>query len=132
MAQVMKILNYGVIAGDSSVGARTKMYSSAVPINPTTGEVEEEYIEPEGLLNTVPNISVKCDTLENFSKNRRNLIDGELIWVINKNSLYIYYSNKFIPISNNLIGELPEDDMTQEDIEKLYFNYLGFTNKNQE
>ena len=133
MAQVMKILNYGVIAGDSSVGARTKMYSSAVPINPTTGEAEEEYIEPEGLSNTVPNISVKCDTLENFSKNRRNLIDGELIWVIDKSSLYIYYSNKFIPISNNLIGELPEDDdMTQEDIEKLYFNYLGFTNKNQE
>lgn len=129
MNQVLSILNYGVIAGDSSVGARTKLYSSAIPINPNTGEEEEEFIEPESLPNTVPNISIKCDTLVNFGQNRRNLIDGELIWITDKNSLYIYYSNKFIPISNSSGGITPEDDMTQEDIEKLYFNYLGLVNK---
>lgn len=136
MSQVLQILTYGIIAGDSSVGARTTLYSSAVPINPNTGEEEEEFIQPEGLPNTVPNIGIKCDTLENYSKNRRNLIDGELIWITDKNSLYIYYANKFIPISNTSGGGggeiIPEDDMTQEDIEKLYFNHLGLVNKNQD
>lgn len=139
MSQVLRILNYGVIAGDASIGARTNLYSSAVPINPNTGEEEEEFIKPEGLPSTVPNLSIKCDILENFSKNKRNLIDGELIWIIDKNSLYIYYANRFIPISNTSGGGngdneeiIPEDDMTQEDIEKLYFNYLGLVNKNQD
>lgn len=139
MSQVLRILNYGVIAGDASIGARTNLYSSAVPINPNTGEEEEEFIKPEGLPSTVPNLSIKCDVLENFSKNKRNLIDGELIWIIDKNSLYIYYANRFIPISNTSGGGndgneeiIPEDDMTQEDIEKLYFNYLGLVNKNQD
>lgn len=137
MAKVLKLINYGVIAGDSSVGARTIMYKSATPINPNTGETEPiEPIEPNktDLLYTVPNISVKHDTLENFSKNKRNLIDGELIWITDKNSLYIYLNNKFTPISNGSGGGeiTPEDDMTQEDIEKLYFNHLGLINKDQE
>ena len=134
MAQVIKLINYGIIAGDSSVGARTIMYNSDTPINPNTGEIEP--IEPNKteLLYTVPNISVKYDTIENFGKNKRNLIDGELIWITDKNSLYIYLNNSFIPISNGGSGGVvtPENDMTQEDIEKLYFNHLGLTNKNND
>lgn len=130
--QLMKILNYGVIAGDSSVGARTQIMNLADPVNPNGGESEPIEPDTKSLQYTVPNISVKYDTLDNFKQNYRNLIDGELIWITDKGSLYIYINNKFIPISNGDGGEIPEEDMTQEDIEKLYFNHLGFTNSKKE
>ncbi len=133
MEQVIKILQYGAIAGDSSIGGRTKIMSSASPINPNPEDEDEEEsqeIEPTHLEYTLPNISIKRDTLENFSSNYRNLLDGELIWVTDKSSLYIYINGKFVSISNGKSDDdiNPDDDMTQEDIEKLYFNNLGFTN----
>ena len=91
MDQVIKIIQYGAIAGDSSIGGRTVMMSSATPINPNQSEDEEEIlqIEPDHLKYTIPNISIKTDTMANFSQNYRNLIDGELIWMTDKNSFYI-------------------------------------------
>ena len=137
MDQVIKIIQYGAIAGDSSIGGRTVMMSSATPINPNQSEDEDEeeilQIEPDHIKYTIPNISVKTDTMANFSQNYRNLIDGELIWMTDKNSLYIYINGKFVSISNGTGGDVPTpDDMTQEDIEKLYFNHLGFTNAKNE
>lgn len=135
MDQVIKIIQYGAIAGDSSIGGRTVMMASADPINPNQDDEEEAVvqIEPDHLKYTIPNISVKTDTMANFSANYRNLIDGELIWMTDKNSLYIYINGKFVSISNGTGGDVPTpDDMTQEDIEKLYFNHLGFTNSKNE
>lgn len=135
MDQVIKIIQYGAIAGNSTVGGRTIMMASADPINPNQDEEEEEVvqIEPNHLNYTIPNISIKTDTMANFSSNYRNLIDGELIWMTDKNSLYIYINGKFVSISNGTGGDIPTpDDMTQEDIEKLYFNHLGFTNSKNE
>jgi hypothetical protein len=134
MDQVIKIIQYGAIAGDSSIGGRTGIMSSATPINPNPDSEDEEEtteIEPTHLTYTVPNISVKVDTLENFSKNYRNLLNGELIWISDKQSLYIYINGKFVAISNGSDVPTPED-MTQDDIEKLYFNHLGFTNSKDE
>lgn len=109
------------------------MMSSATPINPNEEDEPSEQIEPSHLKYTVPNISVKVDTSENFGKNKRNLIDGELIWITDKASLYIYINGKFVPVSSGSGGNISTtDDMTQEDIEKLYFNHLGFTNSKKE
>lgn len=139
MEKVIQILYYGAIAGDSSIGARTQLMSAATPINPNQDQEEEEeslstQIEPNHLLYTVPNLSIKIDTLANFAANYRNLVSGELIWISDKNSLYIYVDGKFIPISNGSTPDVPiiDDDMTQEDIEKLYFNHLGFINAKEE
>lgn len=136
MSQVIKILQYGAIAGDSSIGGRTNLMESADPINPNE-EDENTYttvqIEPNHLTSTIPNISIKVDTLANFSANYRNLIDGELIWISDKNSLYIYINGNFVSISNGSGGDVPTpEDMTQDDIEKLYFNHLGFINSKNE
>ena len=92
MNKVMQLVTYGCLAGDSSVGGRTIMMASANPINPNP-EADEEVIEqsePEHLTYTIPNFSIKVDTLENFKKNSRNLVSGELIWISDQNSLYIY------------------------------------------
>lgn len=143
MERVIKILEYGAIAGDSSIGARTQLMSSAEPINPNDDDTQDSdepedtetrQIEPDHLLYTIPNLSIKVDTLVNFSTNYRNLINGELIWISDKNSLYIYVDGKFIPISNGSSPDIPTtgDDMTKEDIEKLYFNHLGFINTKEE
>lgn len=133
MDQVIKLVKYGALAGDSTVGGRTVMMATAVPINPKGDNLdnkEESQAEPAHLKYTIPNISIKTDTLANFGANYRNLVDGELIWITDKSSLYIYINGKFVSISNGTGGDepIPDDDMTQEDIEKLYFNSLGFTN----
>lgn len=59
-------------------------------------------------------------------KNKQNLIDGELVWITDKQSLYIYLEGSFKPISNGSGGQVTDDDnMTQSDIEKFYFNSIG-------
>lgn len=135
MEKVIQIAQYGALAGDSSVGGRTLLMSSASPVNPNTGEDGETVngTEPDHLTYTLPNISIKTDTMANFSQNYRNLVSGELVWMTDKNSLYIYINGKFVAVSNGSGGNVPTpDDMTQDDIEKLYFNHLGFVSSRNE
>ena len=102
---LMAIIQYGAIAGDSTIGGRTSiMGMSPVCTNPTTDEDEptdDGSIKPSELLATVPNFSIKHDTIENFKKNYQNLINGELIWIRNGENinvgdpgLYMYAANK--------------------------------------
>ena len=130
------MLEYGVIAGDSTVGARTVMMGkSPICTNPTTDEDEETYdegtLKPPAILATVPNLSIKHDTIDNFRKNYQNLINGELIWIRNGENintgdpgLYMYAANKlfvgFISLasesgsdgSGGSGGNINPDDMT--------------------
>lgn len=102
---LMSIIEYGAIAGDSTIGGRTSiMGMSPVCTNPTTDEDEptdDGSVKPSELLATVPNFSIKHDTIENFKKNYQNLINGELIWIRNGENinvgdpgLYMYAANK--------------------------------------
>ena len=130
--QLMNILNYGAVAGDSTNSTRLNILNSSETINPN-GETEEGLIQPtsEGLYPTIPHLSIKMDTQENFVKNRRNLIDGELLWITDSGRLFIYIDNTFKPISSGVAGDITtDDDMTKEDIELLYFNHLGLVDKN--
>ena len=125
------ILEYGIIGGDSSIGARTVMMGkSPICTNPNTDEDEETYedgmLKPAEILATVPNLAIKHDTVENFKKNYQNLINGELIWVRNGENinagdpgLCIYAANKlyvgFIPLASSGGGgggNINPDDMT--------------------
>lgn len=127
------MLEYGIIAGDSSVGARTVMMDkSPICTNPTTDEDEETYdegtLKPAEILATVPNLAIKHDTIDNFKKNYQNLINGELIWIRNGENintgdpgLFIYAANKlyvgFISLasgsgSGGSGGNINPDDMT--------------------
>jgi len=117
--KLVKIIEYGAIAGDSSIGGRSLMESSTTPINPITGEIEDQD-EPttQGVV-TIPNFSPKIDTSYNFKKNMNNLIDGELVWIRNGNNikegdlgLFIVANNKefvgFLPCSS---GSSPVSDL---------------------
>lgn len=136
---VLKLLNFGVSAGDSTNSWRTKMKSVNKEINPLTGQAKDVILAPDGTdaasRATVPNISIKVDTSENFRKNYRNLLNGELIWVTDKNSLYIYIDGKFKPtILGSKSDELIPDtnNMTKEELRaaindgSINFDSLGF------
>lgn len=127
-AELTKLLRYGVIAGDSTSAARPLIVDLEESIKPEEIEDRSGEIEPitDGLLFTVPNISIKLDTSENFQKNYQNLIDGELLFTIDTMKLFIYYKGNFITIGSNGAGG---GGLSAEEIMALYFSYLGFTGK---
>lgn len=150
VSKLNKILTMGVIAGDAIESARTNiMGQSDTATNPTDPDDSEE-IEPNksDALQTVPNISIKMDTMENFTNNVNNLIDGELIWVtttidptneastIAVNQLYVYYKGSFFPAGNGSSGDggggggTIVNQITKEDIQNFYFDHLGFNDSN--
>ena len=110
---LMYLINYGVIAGDASIGGRTQIrQQSDYYTNPNTGEEEDgEFIEPNKIKCTVPNLAIKVDTLTNFKQHVQNLINGELLWIQSENEtdtdpgLYIYlYKTGFTPIGSGSGG----------------------------
>lgn len=119
VSKLLKIIEYGAIAGDASIGGRSLMEESATPINPITGEIEDPDEPTEKGVVTIPNFSPKIDTSVNFKKNMNNLIDGELIWIKNGENikegdlgLFLVANNKdfvgFIPCSS---GTTPTSDL---------------------
>ena len=77
------------------------MYIPCSAIPDEDEPTDDGSIKPSELLATVPNFSIKHDTIENFKKNYQNLINGELIWIRNGENinvgdpgLYMYAANK--------------------------------------
>lgn len=130
---IQRLVTEGVIAGDSTTSTRTLLInSSSEQINPNTGESESE-IAPitEGLQFTVPCVSIKSDTIDNFSKNWQNLVDCELLWVNDEivagqsvsGRLYIYIDGNFIPVGTG--GGSGGGSISASDIIKMFFQHLG-------
>ena len=129
------VVDYGVIAGDSSIGGRTNIMATAEPVEPGTdvpgtgaddavGTVaDDEQVIPEELGATVPNISVKCDTAANFMENYQNLISGELLWATDQQKLFMYYDGVFIPVGSG--GGGGGGGMNPDEIMSYFFDYLG-------
>lgn len=140
LAPLIKMLKYGVIAGDSKNSVREDLIKSAEPIKPevikkdtedtedTEVEVEgAEAIEPdiEGFEPTVPCISIKMDTAENFAKNYQNLIDGELLWCTDQKKLFLYLEGNFVPAGGGASSGISMDEMMN-----TFFDSLGFRARN--
>lgn len=108
---LIKLINYGIMPGDSTVGGRTQISGMAIPIEPGSDQPEEPE-EPPKIQFTVPNNSVKIDTSTNFKKNRRNLIEGEPCWMTDLGGLYIYVGGVFHGCGGG--GSQPTKDVTIE------------------
>lgn len=133
---IQRLVTEGVIAGDSTTSTRSLLInSSEEQINPSTGESESE-IAPitEGLQFTVPCISIKNDTGENFAKNWQNLIDCELLWINDEivagqdqpGRLYIYTDGNFIPVGSG-VSSGGGGTISATNIMKMFFQYLGLS-----
>lgn len=129
---VLKLVNYGVVAGNSENSGRAIIMNSAEPIDPNPNPEpsdNEGAEEPEtaGYEVTVPGISIKMDTSERFIKNYQNLIDGELLWVTNQNKLFAYIGGNFISIGGTGSGG---GSVTIDEIMAFFFSHLGFAAEN--
>lgn len=102
-SEISKLLSLGIIAGNSSIGTKTLLSESSEQINPfpNSTEPELENTKPDKLLYTVPNLSIKLDTIDNFNNNLNNLIDGELCFATDLLKLFIYYQGELISISTS-------------------------------
>lgn len=146
MARVMRLLDYGIISGDSTISWKSSMFDPNNMVDPNTNK-SSTVTEPDGSITlspntytpfswTVPNFSIKKDTAENFRKNYRNLIDGELIWITDVGSLYIYIDGVFKRAATDTSGgsniNPDNSNMTTEELRSaindgaINFDALGF------
>jgi hypothetical protein len=139
MSEVLTMVTNGIISGDSTTSVRVTLMDSADPEKPaaststdtTTTTTTDEGEKPDTSVEpTVSHISIKLDTALNFAKNKANLIDGEILYYIDKGKLVVYYNGSFHKIGTDDSGSggsgISLDDLYAADLE-----YLVFTNGNK-
>ena len=84
------LISAGVRAGDATIGNDVNVDIESMT-NMTHNKVSY----------TVQNIAVKTDVLANFQNNRSKLVDGEPVFATDQQTLYIFYNNNLIPVTNN-------------------------------
>lgn len=132
MSVVNKIILNGVVAGDAHSSAREIIMRSADPLKPKESKdipgIVKDKPNTEGIEPTVNHVSIKMDTVANFSKNRQNLIDGEILFYTDKKRLVLYKDGKF-----NLVGTTDGGSggsgggISVEDLYATKLRYLNFT-----
>lgn len=137
--KLLKLIQFGVIAGDASTSVRTDVLveqseNGGDIINPDESGEEEQLEKPDvtDYDHTVPAIVVKCDTTLNFKENMQNLTDGELLFftdsVESRRGLAVYYGGKFYKGSSSSgSGSSDGDGLTIDDLYALVLEYLNFT-----
>lgn len=143
-----RLITVGIVPGDVTKSYRRQLMETAEPEKPegvpedesesevmllAEGEedVEEDdsadkpdttYAEP-----TVNHNCVKADTSINFSKNRQDLVDREMLFYTDKKRFAIYYEGKFYTISsNNDAAGGGGGGLSVEDLYTLALDYLIF------
>lgn len=140
-----KLITVGIVPGDVSKSYRRELMASAEPEKP---EVEEEETEEEtkaimlaeeteddsadkpDTLYAEPTVNhncVKADTSINFSKNRQDLVDREMLFYSDKKRFAIYYEGKFYTIASNNDATSGGGGLSVEDLYTLALDYLIFS-----
>lgn len=129
-----RVVNLGVIAGDSNNSVRVDISNSANPIKPEDAPEDVEGGEKPDTSevdHTVPAISVKMDTALNFAKNKANLTDGEMLFYTDKHKLVTYYNGRFYQAgTGGGAGGGSGAGISLEDLYNSDLEYLIFTNGN--
>lgn len=133
MGTINKMILNGIVAGNSNSSARQMIMRTADPIRPT--EITEEHnvntdptqpnttdVEP-----TVNHISIKMDTAINFSKNRQNLIDGELLYYTDRKKVVLYKDGKFNVVGSEQSSGGSGGGISVEDLYATHLDHLTFT-----
>lgn len=130
-----RLRNIGVIPGDSTTSARTIMTEDADSlVKPDVQDEDgndvledsDDDSKPDvsGIEYTTSCIVAKCDTAQNFSKNRANLVNGEILFYTDRHMITVYYDGKFYSggsSSSSSTGGLSLDDLYSLVLEKLNF-----------
>lgn len=133
MGTINKMILNGIVAGDSNSSARQMIMRTADPIRPT--EITEEHnvntdpTQPNttGVEPTVNHISIKMDTAVNFSKNRQNLIDGELLYYTDRKKVVLYKDGKFNVVGSEQSSGGSGGGISVDDLYATHLDHLTFT-----
>lgn len=149
------LVTIGIVPGDSTNAFREDIMDGVEPEEPETPEGEgEEEVTPIVLAveedeeetpeetpddsddkpdtapyaTTVNHNCVKMDTAANFSKNRQNLIDGEMLFYTDKHRFAVYAEGKFWVVSNSggSSGGGTGGGISIEDLQTMTLDYLIF------
>lgn len=141
------LVTIGIIPGDSTNAYRGDIMDGVEPEEPEkpeeetpitlyvtedTEESEEENTEDKPDTTeydvTVNHNCVKMDTAANFSKNRQNLVDGEMLFYTDKHRFAIYAEGLFWVVSNSGGGnnEGSGAGISMEDLQTITLDYLIF------
>lgn len=160
-AELLKLINYGIVSGDASTSARNLTLSSLAsedtqatqPIydettNTLAGSTTEDIYSDETSTTysnpvvtyisepdtsdydfTVPHLVPKLDEATNFTKNKKNLVNGELLFYTDKKTLKVYYDGGFYGSTSSgssssdtgSTGGLSLDELYNSQLEYLVF-----------
>lgn len=140
-----RLQTIGIIPGNSTNGYRRILMASATPEDPNpsdediptvkledeTTTTDEDKPDTSIASNTVTCICAKMDTASNFTINKQDLIDGELIFYTDRLKFAVYYGGKFYSSGSGDSGSggdgISVDDLYQISLEKL--NFTNGTNQ---
>lgn len=136
------LITVGIIPGDIESGYRRVLMASAEPEKPEDAPAieddeeegeddDEDKPDTEPASHTVPCIAAKMDTATNFTANKADLIDGELIFYTDRKKFAVYYGGKFYISGSGDGGEGGGGGITIDDLYSLNLERLSFTNGNE-
>lgn len=143
VSQLTKLITIGIVPGDVTNSYRQDLINNAEPEEP---EIPEDML-PEGVTTfsdlvldpdkpdvtpaefTVNCVCAKQDTAANFTKNKADLVDGELLFYTDRREFVIYYGGRFYAArSGDSSGSGGGNGISVEDLYNLPLDYLIFSN----
>lgn len=139
-----RLQTVGIIPGNSKSGYREILMASATPEEPKKeennitstlsteenpeGENDEDKPDTSFATNTVTCICAKMDTASNFTINKQDLIDGELIFYTDRLKFAVYYGGKFYTSGSGDGGSGGGEGISVDDLYQISLERLNFTN----
>lgn len=132
---ISRLITTGIIPGDVKHSYRRAIMTTAEPIKPSDAEGDDSEDENEDDSEWKPDTDVseptvfhnaaKQDTAANFSQNKQDLVDGEMLFYTDKKKFVIYYGGKFYAASSgdNSSGS---SGVTAEELQDLALDHLTF------
>lgn len=129
------LVTIGIIPGNSTSGYREALIASADPLKPEDApdtEDEEDSSDDEDkpdteiASKTVTCVCCKLDTAANFTQNKADLVDGEILFYTDRNKFAVYYGGRFYTSSGDS-GSGGGSGISVDDLYSMSLDYLNFT-----
>lgn len=125
------LITIGIIPGNINSGYRQVLMASAEPEKPEDApdieDDDKDKPDVEPAEHTVTCVCAKMDTVTNFTANKSDLVDGELIFYTDRKKFAVYYGGKFY-VSGSGDGGDGGGGISIDDLYSLNLEHLQFTN----
>mgnify|MGYP002515443056 FL=1 len=128
---IEKLTTIGVVASTVADSYRRQIMSTATPEKPEDAtdvddtDDSEDKPDTSDIEPTTTHIAIKSDTAANFTKNKQDLIDSEILFYTDRKKIAIYYKGNFYVLGSSGEssggGGLSVDELYSLEIENLLF-----------